>query len=284
MTALHPSNPPLGLIAGHGDLPLLTAQGMRDAGHRVIAVGFSGQYNPGLHDLCEAVLPVGVLRIGEWSRKLRKHGVTHASMVGAVNKSQLMYQGFWKRVFIMRPDWHVGKLWYQTLRHDRRSQTLLTAVAKELAHTGIQLINTTQYIPDHLAAPGVMTQTQPNASQRAAADFGWPILMRMNELEVGQAIAVRDQDVTAVEAVEGTDAMIQRAGKLCRGGGWTLLKGAGSTKDLRFDVPTVGVQTIENLKAAGAGCVVLDAGRVILVNKPDVIAAADAAGIAIVGR
>lgn len=272
-----------GIIAGSGQLPVLTARGMRAAGHRVVAVGFAGQFDPELPTLCDRFDRVGVLRIGEWSRKLRRMGATDAVMVGAVDKSKLMYQNWWRRLLVMRPDWHVAKLWYRTLRHDKRSQTLLTAVADVLADTGVQLIDSTQHIPEHLATAGVMTTRQPTDEQKADQAFGWPVLMQMNTLEIGQAIAVRDRDVIAVEAVEGTDAMIARAGGLARGGGWTLLKGAGDTKDLRFDVPTVGVQTIDNLKAAGAGAVFLDAGRVILVNRKQVIAAADAAGIALIG-
>lgn len=272
-----------GIIAGHGELPLLTARGIRAAGHRVVAVGFAGQYDPRLPALCDGFDRVGVLRIGEWARKLRRMRAHEAVMVGAVNKSKLMYQGFWRRMLVMRPDWRVARLWYRTLRHDRRSQTLLTAVAAELGRAGVTLIDSTQHIPDHLATAGVMTSTAPTEGQKADQAFGWPVLMQMNALEIGQAIAVRDRDVIAVEAVEGTDAMIARAGELSRGGGWTLLKGAGDTKDLRFDVPTVGVQTLANLKAAGAGAVFLDTGRVILVNRAEVIAAADAAGIALVG-
>ncbi len=272
-----------GIIAGDGELPLLTARGIRAAGHRVVAVGFAGQYDPRLPALCESFDQVGVLRIGEWARKLRHMRAAEAVMVGAVNKSKLMYQNYWRRLLIMRPDWRVARLWYRTLRHDRRSQTLLTAVAAELGRAGVTLIDSTQHIPEHLATAGVMTARQPTDHQRADHTFGWPVLMQMNALEVGQAIAVRERDVIAVEAVEGTDAMIARAGELSRGGGWTLLKGAGDTKDLRFDVPTVGTKTIANLQAAGAGALFLDAGRVILVNKPEVIAAADAAGIALVG-
>lgn len=273
----------LGIIAGDGELPVLIAHGMRAAGHRVVAVGFAGQFDPRLPELCDEFAPVGVLRISEWGRKLLRMNADEAVMVGAVSKSKLMYQGFWRRMLITRPDWRVLRLWYSTLRHDRRSQTMLTGVATELGLAGVDLIESTEHIPDHLAIAGVMTKTQPTEEQRGDQAFGWPVLMQLNVLEIGQAIAVRHRDVIAVEAVEGTDAMIARAGELSRGGGWTLLKGAGESKDLRFDVPTVGVQTIANLKAAGAGAVFLDTGRVILINRPEVIAAADAAGIALVG-
>ena len=274
---------PVGLIAGGGRLPVLTARGLRAAGHRVAAVSLGGPASAELRAECDRCVPVGVLRIGEWARTLRRMGAVDAVMVGGVDKARLMYQPFWRRLLVMRPDWRVARLWYRVLRHDRRSQTLLTAVTHELARAGVRLMDSTQYIPEHLAHAGTMTRRGPTDAQRADRAFGWPVLLEMNRLEIGQSVAVRERDVIAVEAVEGTDAMIRRAGELARGGGWTLLKGAGATKDLRFDVPTVGVRTIENLRYAGAGAVFLDAGRVILIDKPEVIAAADAAGIALVG-
>ena len=128
-----------------------------------------------------------------------------------------------------------------------------------------------------------MTAAAPSSMQSADIAFAWPILASVAGLDVGQSIAVRERDVIAVEAVEGTDAMIERAGSLCRAKGWTLLKTAKDDHDMRADVPTVGVRTIENLAAAGAGCLALGAGRVILVDKPAVIEAAEQAKIAIVG-
>lgn len=280
---------PIGIIAGSGQLPRLTAQGMRAAGHRVVIAGMAGQYEAQLPGESDDFRKVGVLRVGEWARKLRQMGATKAVMVGGVDKAALVYMPFWKRVLVMRPDWTTGRLWYRILRHDKRSQTLLTAVAVELRKAGIELMDSTHYIPDHLADTGVMTTRKPTQTQQEDITLGWPILMSMNDMEIGQAIAVRGHDVIAVEAIEGTDAMIRRTGELVGGqsrkedGGWTLLKGAGPKKDLRFDVPTIGLQTIENLKAAGAGCLAVDAGRVIFIDKADLLAAADAAGIAIVG-
>lgn len=280
---------PIGIIAGNGQLPRLTARGIRAAGQRVVIAGMAGQYEAQLPDECDDFARVGVLRVGEWARKLRRMGAKQAVMVGGVDKAALVYMPMWKRLLVMTPDWTTGRLWYRILRHDKRSQTLLTAVAEELRKAGIQLMDSTHYIPEHLADAGVMTTRQPTATQREDMALGWPILMNMNRMEIGQAIAVRGHDVIAVEAIEGTDAMIRRAGELVGGrskkedGGWTLLKGAGPTKDLRFDVPTIGLQTIENLKAAGAGCLAVDAGRVIFIDKTQVLAAADAAGIAVVG-
>ncbi|MEM8738689.1 MAG: UDP-2,3-diacylglucosamine diphosphatase LpxI [Planctomycetota bacterium] len=274
---------PIGIIAGGGRLPVLMAQGVRAAGRPVAGLGMAGQYDEAFPDLCDSFTKVGVLRLGEWSRKLRRAGAEQAVMVGLVDKAKLMYMPWYAKAAVMRPDREVIWLWYRVLRHDRRSQTLLAAVADALQRRRIELIDTTRYIPDHLAEAGVMTQRGLSAAQKADVAFGWPILMQMNDLEIGQSIAVRGRDVVAVEAVEGTDAMIKRSGELARGQGWTLLKGAGATKDLRFDVPTVGIKTIEGLQAAGAVCLAVDAGRVIFVDKPAVLAAADRAGIAVVG-
>ncbi|MEM6551764.1 MAG: UDP-2,3-diacylglucosamine diphosphatase LpxI [Planctomycetota bacterium] len=276
---------PMGLIAGGGALPRLEAEGMRAAGRRVVGVGFSGVYEDDLPGMCDGFSSAGVLRPGTWARRLRRAGVKEAVMVGTVSrggggKTGLIYGPMrWVRNV---PDWTAIRVHLQRRKTDQRSQAVLATVADELARLGITLVDTTRYIPEHLAEAGVMTKRQPSAEQRADVEFGWPVLMQMNAIEVGQAIAVKSRDIVAVEAIEGTDRMIERAGALC-GTGWTLLKGAPEDKDRRFDVPTVGVQTIERLKAAGAGCVALAAGTTILVDKPAVLAAADAAGISVVG-
>jgi len=272
--------PPIGLIAGEGRLPVLTAQGIRAAGRRVACVGLWGQYDDDLPGACDDFRTVGLVRMGKWVRVLRGWGVSDTVMVGRVKKSR-MYDPL--RWFRQIPDWRAIRLWYRTLRHDKRNQALLTAVADELARGGVQLIDSTQYIPDHLAADGVMTRTLPSPEAQADIDFARPLVAQLGALDIGQSIAVKEREVVAVEAIEGTDAMIERAGQLCRMGQWTLIKTAGPHKDMRFDVPVVGVQTIEKLKANHATCLVVEAGKVILIDKPKVLAAADQAGIAIVG-
>lgn len=274
------SDTPLGIIAGSGRLPVLEAQGARAAGREVVCVGFAGHHDDDLPEYCDRFATAGVLRLGRWARLLRRWGAQEAVMIGGVAKTN-MYSPL--KMFRTLPDLKTLRVWYRDCRHDRRSQTLLTAVANSLSRSGIELIDNTRYIPEHLAEAGVMTRRSPTAAQHADIALAWPVLMRMNDLEIGQAIAVKDRDIIAVEAMEGTDRMITRAGELCRGKPWTLLKAAGPDKDMRFDVPTVGVQTIENLKAAGATCLAVAAGSVILAEKEKVIAAADAAGIAIVG-
>lgn len=271
---------PIGLIAGGGRLPVLEAEGIRAAGRRVVCVALGEGYDKDLPGLCDGFAVAGVARPGRWAKRMKRWGATQAVMVGVVKKTR-MYDpaGFLGTL----PDLRAIRLWYRVLRHDRRSQTVLAALADDLMTTGVELIDTTRYIPDHMSTPGVLAGRQPSAKQLADIQFGWPILMRMNDLDIGQAIAVRDRDVIAVEAIEGTDRMINRAGELCRTGGWMLIKGPKPDKDRRFDVPTVGVQTIETLKAAGGTCLVVAAGAVILAEKPKVIEAADAAGIVLIG-
>lgn len=272
--------PPLGLIAGNGKLPLLTAEGMRDAGRKICCVGLIDQFDADLPLACDHFATAGIIRIGRWIKLLRQHDVKEAIMVGGVRKANI-YQPM--RLFRQLPDMRAAKLWYRVLRDDRRDQNILTAVADELATGGITLIDSTQYIPDHLAGEGVLTKHQPTESQWADIRFGWPMLSQLADMDVGQAMAIKDRDIIAVEAIEGTDRMIRRAGRLCRSGGWVLLKSGGSHKDMRFDVPVIGVKTIEQLAQAKAKCVAVKAGGVILLDKPKVLEAAEQAGVCVVG-
>ncbi len=270
----------IGLIAGQGMLPVIMARGMKAAGANVCCVGLRDQADPVLRELCDEFSGAGIVQLGRWIRLLKRWGVTEAVMVGRVDKTR-MHRPMAK--FRQLPDWRAGRVWYKRLRHDKRNAALLAAVADELAESGITLIDSTTYIPDHLAAIGVMGRVQPAPEQQADIDLGWPLLMKTVELHIGQSMAVANRDIIAVEAVEGTDGMIERAGILCRAKGWTLLKTAASDHDRRADVPTIGVETIEKLAAAGGRCIAVGAGRVILIDKPAVIEAADRAKIALVG-
>ncbi len=272
---------PVGLIAGQGQLPLLVAQGIRATGRPVACVGLAGQYDPSLPQACDRFAQAGVVRLGRWLGLLNRWGVREAVMIGRVRKAR-MYQPL--RLIRQLPDWRAIRLWYGVLRHDKRNAALLTGVADVLAQGGVDLIDSTQYLHEYLAETGVMTRGAPSAQQLADIDFGWPLVTQLNALDIGQAIAVKEREVVAVEAIEGTDAMIQRAGQLCRVGGWTLLKAAKHDQDMRFDVPTVGPHTIENLHQHRAKCLVVQAQKVILADKPKLLELANRYGIAVVGR
>jgi len=270
----------IGLIAGQGRLPILVAQGMRAEGHRVCCVAFRGHYDSELPRYCDEFRTVGVYRIGSWIRRLRRWDAREAVMVGRVAKTR-MHDPL--RLVRELPDWRAAWLWYRHLRHDHRDQAVLAAVIDELHRGGINLVDSTTYIPDHLASPGVMGVIEPSPQQHGDIEFAWSMLQQTADMDIGQSMAVRDRDVIAVEAIEGSDRMIQRAGELCRSQGWTFLKTAGSQHDSRADVPSVGISTVHALARAGAGCMALGVGRVILIDRPDVLAAADKAGIAVVG-
>ncbi len=201
-------------------------------------------------------------------------------MVGRVAKSA-MYDRW--RYFRYIPDGRTVRVWFTTLRHDKRPATLLNALASEFASEGITLIDSTKYCAEHLATPGVMTRRQPTDAQWIDIRAGWDVCSAISRMDIGQAIAVVNKDVIAVEALEGTNAMIERAGQLCRVGGWTLIKVSNSKQDMRMDVPTVGTTTIEKLHAARGGCLVLEAGKTILLEKQKVLEVAERCKIAVVG-
>lgn len=270
----------VGLIAGEGRLPILVAQGMRARGMRVACVGLHGCYDPDLPARCDDFRVAGILQLGRWIGHLRRMGAHDAVMVGRVAKARF-HQPF--RLLRQIPDWRAARVYYLRARHDRRSPALLAAVADELLTGGVRLIDSTTHIAEHMATEGVMGSVVPSPEVRRDVEFGWRVLLESSRLGIGQCIAVRDRDVLAVEAIEGTDAMIDRAGTLCRAGGWTMLKTAGPSHDMRADVPTVGVQTIERLARSRARAIALGAGRVILIDRPAVLAAADRAGIAVIG-
>lgn len=271
---------PIGLIAGQGRLPVMMAEGARAEGRRVVCIGLRDQFDPELPTVCDAFRAAGIIQIGRWVRLLRRWGVGEAVMVGRVTKVRM-----YDPLYLVRqmPDWRAAKLWFGRLRHDKRNDAILGAVADELAAAGVTLIDSTRYIPQHMADEGAMTRVEPTGGHRGDIDFALPIIARLGELDIGQSIAIKDREVIAVEAIEGTDRMIERAGQLCRRGGWTLVKVAKPGQDMRFDVPTVGVATIENLRKNGGTCLAVEAGKVIMVDKPAVIAAAEKAGVAVVG-
>jgi DUF1009 family protein len=271
---------PLGLIAGEGVFPLLVARGAKNAGRKVVCTAFSGHAWPDLQQECDDFHWVGILRINQWIRHLKRAGCSEAIMVGRVEKTGIYDR--W-RYFRYIPDLRTLSLMLRVVRRDKRPTTILMALVDELASAGITLMDSTQFTTDHLAMPGVMGRRQPTAPQWIDIRYGYEICRSISRLDIGQSIAVVDRDVIAVEAIEGTNAMIERAGKLCRSGGWTLIKVANTQQDMRVDVPTIGTVTIEKLAAARAGCLLLEPGKTILLEKPKVLELADRYKIAVVG-
>jgi len=271
----------IGLIAGQGRLPFLVADGARRAGLRVICVGLADNAEPALAEHTGVFCTVPLARVGRWIRELKKHGVTTTIMVGRVAKKRIYTP--W-RILRYLPDWRAVRIWYWRLRgKDKRNDTVLCALADELASGEIYLENSIMYCKDHLATEGVMGACQPGPFVKADIEFGWEIVGKLGQLDIGQAIAVKEREVIAVEAIEGTAKMIERAGTLCPKGNWTLIKAAKPNQDMRFDVPCVGADTISSLAENGGKCLVLQKDNVVIIDKPETIELANRLGIAIVG-
>jgi DUF1009 family protein len=272
----------LGLIAGEGRFPFIVAKGARDAGLKVICAGLGDSADESLTRYVDKFFRVSVARPGSWIRKLKKHGVTETVMVGRVAKSKI-FTPF--RILKYLPDWIALKIWYWTLRgKDKRNDTLLCALADELENKGITLQDSTKYCKEHFADKGPMTKHKPPMLSEGDIEFGFSIVKKLAGLDIGQAIAVKEREILAVEAIEGTAEMILRAGKLCKKGGWILLKVSKPNQDMRFDVPCVGTDTIQALSENGGKCLVVEAGKVLILDKSETLALADKLGIAIIGR
>jgi hypothetical protein len=272
----------LGLIAGGGRLPFLVAYGARRAGLKVVCVGLGETVEDSLAGEVDVFRRVGIARPGSWMRELKRNNVTSAIMVGRIYKGRLFTP--W-RILKYLPDWRAFRIYYWRLRgKNKQADMLLSAVADELASGGIKLEDSTMYCKEHLATAGVMGCNPTRPSVEDDIDFGWRIVKKLGELDIGQAVAVKEREVIAVEAIEGTAAMIERAGALCRSGGWTLIKTSKPQQDMRFDVPCVGPDTIRGLPENGGKCLVVEAGKTIIIDKPETIELADKLGVTILGR
>jgi DUF1009 family protein len=280
--------PPLGLIAGAGELPLLVARNAKRAGLPLAVVALRGWADPALRDLADRFCYRGVARLGAWIRALRRAGCTEVVMAGRVRKADMFAGPRWRQWLQYLPDLTSIRVWYLHAR-DKRNDTLLSAVADEMLRHGLTLIDSTRYIPEALAPEGLLTPAgaRPVAdaprSVRDAAEFAWPLARQIAAMDIGQSVAVKEREVIAVEAIEGTDALIERAGTLCRAGGWTLVKLAKPNQDLRFDVPTIGPQTLENLHRARAAGLVIEAGRTIILQRQRSLELAQRYGVCLIG-
>lgn len=270
----------LGVIAGAGRFPYMVTSGAQDAGFHVTVVGLRGLAEAGLSCVADQFYWAGMARMGRWIRLLRREGIHHVILAGSVRKCT-MYGRL--RLLRLMPDLTSLKIWFLRIP-DKRNDTVLGALADEFSRFGIVMEECTRFCDRDMAPDGVITRAQPTNAQRRDADFGWPIAKAMGELDIGQSIAVKETEVVAVEAIEGTDRMIERAGALCRRSGWTLIKVAKPKQDKRFDVPTVGPDTIKRMASHGGRMLVIEAGETLIVDREDFLRTADVHSIVVWGR
>jgi UDP-2,3-diacylglucosamine hydrolase len=274
-----PQSEAIGLLAGSGRFPILFAEAAQRQGLSVVCVGIRYEVPLELASLCTSFEVVGVAKLGRMIRAFRRQGVQRIVMAGKVTKN-VMYTP-WRFVHLC-PDLRMLQMWYRRNRVDNRDDSLLLGVIAEFEMDGMTFASALDFCPELLVKEGILTRRAPSAAERKDIEFGWALAKEMGRLDVGQSVAVKERATLAVEAIEGTDRCIERAGQLCRAGGWTLVKVAKPQQDMRFDVPTVGVATIEGLHKAGAKVLAIEADKTILLDQSQVIALADRCGLSIV--
>ena len=273
------TRPPIGLLAGSGRFPILFAQAARRQGLKVACVGIKYEASDELRSLVDSFEVLGVSKLGGMIRSFKRRCGGEVVMAGKVTKS-VMYTPM--RFVQLWPDARMLRLWYKTTRGDKRDDSILLGVIAEFARDGMTFTSALDYCPELLVTHGILTRRRPTEAERLDIAFGWQLAKEMGRLDVGQSVAVKERAALAIEAIEGTDRCIERAGGLCRAGGWTLVKVAKPQQDMRFDVPTIGSSTIENLKKAGGKVLAIEAGKTIVIDQAEVVALADRYGLTIV--
>ena len=267
----------IGIIAGNGRFPILALQGARSLGHDVTVVAVKEEAFPELEqaarDASASFHAVSLGHLGKCIKILRQEGVSQAVMAGQV-KHVNIFSG-------IVPD--LTLLSVLTKLKARNTDALISAVAEVMRNHGIELLNSTAFLQPLLAAEGTLTRRGPSDEEMEDFAFGYTMADTIAGLDIGQTIAVKAKAVVAVEAMEGTDEVIARAGRLA-GAGVRIVKVAKPKQDMRFDVPVVGMATIEAMKQAGATAISIDATRTLVIDGPQVFDAANSANIAIVGR
>ena len=260
-----------GLIAGNGRFPFLVLEAARSQGIEMAVIALREEASPELAGVARRLHWVS---LGELSRTidlLHQEGVTHAVMAGQVQHNKIFSS--------IRPDWKLAKLLFSLPR--KNTDSLIGAVASMLESEGIRLVDSTAFLRPLVPQPGVLTRRAPDARESADIAYGREIARQIAGLDLGQTVVIRDLACVAIEAMEGTDEAIERAGRVAAGGPLVVVKVAKPRQDMRFDVPVVGCRTVETMKAAAATALAIDAGRTLLFDRAKLIELADAAGIAI---
>lgn len=245
-----------GLIAGNGNFPFLVVEGARKAGASLAVVAIKEETDKSIETIAEKVIWVGIGQLGKMISFFKNEGVEKAIMAGQVKHVQIFSGAF--------PDWRMAKMLYNLPR--RNTDSLIGGIADELAKDGIELIDSTFFMQDHLAQEGVLTKRKPSDFERGNIEYGLHIANEIARLDLGQTIVVRANACVAIEAMEGTDATIRRAGELAKGK-LTVVKVAKPNQDMRFDVPVVGVPTIETMIRAGATCLCLTPNKTLIFDR-----------------
>jgi len=272
----------IGVLAGWGRYPVAVAEAVRRRGGRTAMLAIRDHADADLEAVADVYGTIGVAEIGGAISFFRRHGVARATMAGKIHKRRLFARGAWRSVL---PDWTgLRTFWPHVVsrRRDNRDDSLLGAIAAAFDAGGVRICPATDFAPELLAAGGVFAGRPLARSELQDVAFGWQLAKELGRLDIGQTVVVKRRAPLALEAIEGTDECIRRAGQLCPTGGMVVVKVAKPQQDLRFDMPTVGVGTLESLAAVGARVLAIEAGRTIFIDGERLADVAVSAGITIV--
>ena len=269
----------LGLLAGAGRFPTLFAEAAREQGHTVVGVGVRHMCPPELAGLCTHFREARLGQLGAAIRFFQQHNVVAGIMAGKIEKRVLFHP--WKILSIW-PDWRAIRFWFRRTADSKRDDSLLMAVIREFEDERIPFGSALDYCPNLLVKHGFLTRRKPSPAQWSDIRFGWELAKEMGRLDVGQSVVVKSMATIAIEAIEGTDLCIRRAGELCRQGGFTVVKVAKPQQDMRFDVPTIGPATIQAMAQSGGKVLAVECDKTIVIDQDEVLRLADRFGIAIV--
>jgi DUF1009 family protein len=260
-----------GLIAGNGRFPLLVLEGARSQGIEMAVIAIKEEASPELEKMAKRLHWVSLGELSKAIELMQSEGVTRAVMAGQVKHNKIFSA--------IRPDWKLAKLLFSLPR--KNTDSLIGAVAKVLEDEGIQLVDSTLFLKPLLPKAGVLTKRAPNAEEAEDIEYGLGLARQVAGMDIGQTVVIADRACVAVEAMEGTDETIARAGRFATGKNLVVVKVSKPRQDMRFDVPVIGLPTVESMKSAGATALAIDATRTLLFDREKLIELADAVGIAI---
>ncbi|MGA8143577.1 MAG: UDP-2,3-diacylglucosamine diphosphatase LpxI, partial [Candidatus Acidiferrales bacterium] len=260
-----------GLIAGNGDFPFLVLEGARSRGIEMAVIAIREEASPALEQAAKRVHWVSLGELSRTIELLREEGVNHAVMAGQVKHNKIFSS--------IRPDWRLAKLLLSL--PSKNTDSLIGAVARVLDDEGIKLVDSTKFLGTLLPEPGILTRRSPDVSEAADIAYGRQVAQKIAALDLGQTVVVRDRACVAIEAMEGTDETIERAARIAGGQRLVVVKISKPAQDMRFDVPVIGLKTIEVMRRSNATALAIDAGKTLLFDRDQLIHAADDFGIAI---
>jgi DUF1009 family protein len=273
-----PGPEPVGLLACAGRFPIVFAEKARECGIPVVCVGVAGMADPALRSICTEYHSLRRAALGSVFRAFRRGGVRRWTMAGKFHKHVLFRP--W-RLYRFLPDWKAVRFYLSRRRKPNNDDSILLGLIDEFRAAGLECVSPLDLCPEVLVRTGLLTRRAPTIAETRDIAIGWDLAKEMGRLDVGQSVMIRERAVLAIEAIEGTDRAILRAGELSGRSGFVVVKVAKPQQDMRFDVPTVGKQTIESMRQAGARVLAIEAGKTILLDEAETIALADRYGMAV---